>query len=154
MYGIISCFIVIAIMTGRSDTSRFDFNHKDFFSGFDAFSLSLRFDILVVNLLVPLIVGLWIVSRKGLVQADSLMVLIMGILLTAPILATFTNITNQPYRFVPLVVFFAVGFGTLLSQKGSTINQNKTKVVSNVIFVATLSVVLANIISVIFPALV
>jgi len=39
--------------------------------------------------------------------------------LTAPILTGFTDQTNQPYRFVPLVVFFAVGVGVLLSKKKS-----------------------------------
>jgi len=45
------------------------------------------------------------------------MVLISGILLIAPILTGFTNQTNQPYRFVPLVVFFAIGVGVLLSKR-------------------------------------
>ena len=45
------------------------------------------------------------------------MVLISGILIIAPFLTGFTNQTNQPYRFVPLVVFFVIGVGVLLSKK-------------------------------------
>ena len=44
------------------------------------------------------------------------MVLISGMLLIAPIL---TGFTNQPYRFVPLVVFFAIG--------GRSITHKETK---------------------------
>jgi hypothetical protein len=32
-------------------------------------------------------------------------------------LSTFTDQTNQPYRFVSLAVFFAIGVGVLLSKK-------------------------------------
>jgi len=38
-------------------------------------------------------------------------------LLISPILTGFTEFTNQPYRWVPLVVFFAVGIGILLSKR-------------------------------------
>jgi len=37
--------------------------------------------------------------------------------LTAPLLTGFTEQTNQPYRFVPLIVFFAMGVGVLLSRR-------------------------------------
>ncbi len=44
------------------------------------------------------------------------MFLIGGILFISPLLTGFTELTNQPYRFVPLVVFFAIGVGILLSK--------------------------------------
>jgi len=45
------------------------------------------------------------------------LVLIAGMLFSAPLVTGFTDITNQPYRFIPLVVFFAMGVGMLLSKK-------------------------------------
>jgi len=45
------------------------------------------------------------------------MVLISRILFTATLLSGFIELTNQPYHFVPLVVFFAVGVGVLLSKR-------------------------------------
>ena len=63
--------------------------------------------------------GLFLASRKGIFQADSILVLIAGMLLSAPLLTGFTDQTNQPYRFVPLVVFFAMGVGTILSKRTS-----------------------------------
>jgi len=60
---------------------------------------------------------LYLASRKGVLQADAVMILIAGTLLVAPLLTGFTYMTNQPYRFVPLVFFFAIGIGTLLAKR-------------------------------------
>ncbi|MDH3192285.1 MAG: hypothetical protein OEM18_06340, partial [Nitrosopumilus sp.] len=74
-------------------------------------------DGLVILFMIPLIVGLFLLSKSGVKNAESIMVLIAGMLLIAPILTGFTNQTNQPYRFVPLIVFFAMGVGVLLSKR-------------------------------------
>jgi len=95
------------------------FDEDDFWLGFTSFSYQLRFDGMVLLFILPLIVGLFIVSRKGFKQAESIMILIGWTLLTAPLLTGFTDLTTQPYRFVPLVVFFAMGVGILLSKKWS-----------------------------------
>jgi hypothetical protein len=94
-----------------------EFNSKEFWMGFTSFSYQLRFDGMVMLFMIPLIVGLFLVSRSGVKHGESIMVLISGMLLIAPILTGFTNQTNQPYRFVPLVVFFAIGIGVLLSKR-------------------------------------
>ena len=88
-----------------------------FWRGFTAFSYQLRYDGLVLTLVLPLVVGLYLVSRRGVRQADSIMIMIMGMLLAAPLLVSLTVSTIQPYRFVPLVVFFAIGVGTLFSKR-------------------------------------
>ncbi|MEX0765009.1 MAG: hypothetical protein WEC35_03395 [Nitrosopumilaceae archaeon] len=93
------------------------FNEVAFWQGFTSMAFQLRFDVVVVLFLLPLIVGLFIASRHGITQADSIMALIAGILFTAPLLTGFTDQTNQPYRFVPLVVFFAMGAGAILSKR-------------------------------------
>jgi len=43
--------------------------------------------------------------------------MIAGMLVIVPLISGFTEITNQPYRLVPLVFFFAIGVGTLLSKR-------------------------------------
>lgn len=93
------------------------FNYVDFLSGFTTWAFQLRFDWLMLLFLLPLTVGLFLVSRKGIPVADSVLVLIMGTLFSAPLLAGFTEFGLHPYRYIPLVVFFAVGVGTLLSKK-------------------------------------
>ncbi|MDH3678053.1 MAG: glycosyltransferase family 39 protein [Nitrosopumilus sp.] len=94
-----------------------EFDAKELWMGFTSFSYQLRFDGLVLLFMIPLIVGLFLVSKRGIKHGESIMVLISGMLLIAPILTGFTNQTNQPYRFVPLVVFFAIGVGVLLSKR-------------------------------------
>ena len=96
---------------------REEFDPDDFWLGFTSFSYQLRFDGLVLLFILPLIVGLFIASIYRVNHADSIMLLIGGILLTAPLLTGFTEITNQPYRFVPVVLFFSVGVGILLSKR-------------------------------------
>jgi peptidoglycan/LPS O-acetylase OafA/YrhL len=63
---------------------------------------------------LPLIVGLFIASRKGIVHAESIMLLLVVMLLSAPFLSGFSDHQNVPYRFVPVVTFFAIGTGLLL----------------------------------------
>jgi hypothetical protein len=109
----------IASIGGVSTTqgTEEEFNSKEFWMGFTSFSYQLRFDGLIMLFMIPLMVGLFLVSRTGVKHGESIMVLISGMLLIAPILTGFTNQTNQPYRFVPLVVFFAIGVGVLLSKR-------------------------------------
>jgi hypothetical protein len=109
----------IASIGGFSTTSGTDeeFDAKEFWMGFTSFSYQLRFDGLVMLFMIPLMVGLFLVSKSGVKHGESIMVFISGMLLIAPILTGFTNQTNQPYRFVPLVVFFAIGVGVLLSKR-------------------------------------
>ena len=130
-----------------------EFVSNGFWTGFKALNIFLRFDSLVLLFLLPLVVGLFITSKRGILQADSVMVLIMVVLLSAPLLASFTDITNQPYRFVPLVVFFAIGVGTLFSNKISEPTQTKKNHVSVAVFLTTLATVLISLTLVILPAL-
>ena len=115
---------VIIVIVGIAATSvsfgeakQESFDAKELQMGFTSFSYQLRSDGLVILFMIPLVSGLFILSKRGIKHAESIMVLISGILLITPILTGFTNQTNQPYRFVPLVVFFAVGVGVLLSKR-------------------------------------
>jgi len=94
-----------------------EFDAKEFWMGFTSFSYQLRFDGLIMLFMIPLMVGLFIVSKSGIKHGESIMVFISGILLITPFLTALTTQTNQPYRFVPLVVFFAIGVGVLLSKR-------------------------------------
>jgi hypothetical protein len=67
--------------------------------------------------LLPVTVLLFFASRRGILHADSILIMILGVLLTSPFLVAITNQTNQPYRFVSLTVFFAIGVGVLLSNR-------------------------------------
>jgi len=99
----------------------FSFDFSEFVMGFTTLAYQLRFDYLVLMTILPLIIGLFIVARKGIREADSFLVLILGSILASPILVLFTDFyVILPYRFVPLIVFFAIGVGILLSKRDST----------------------------------
>ena len=114
-FGIILAGGIAGISTSQGIEEEFD--AKEFQMGFTSFAYQLRFDGLIMLFMIPLVVGLFIVSRNGIKHGESMMLFISGIMLIAPILTGFTDQTNQPYRFVPLVVFFAMGVGVLLSKR-------------------------------------
>ena len=89
---------------------------ENFIKGFLQFSYQLRFDPIILIFLLPLTVALFLKSLKGFHQANSIQILISGFLLIPPLLITFSEQTNEPYRLIPLVVFFAIGVSTLLGK--------------------------------------
>ena len=99
-----------------SDDTNSTFLPENFIEGFEQFSYQLRFDPVILIFLLPLTVVLFLKSLKGFHQANSIQVLISGFLLIPPLLITFTEQTNEPYRLIPLVVFFAIGVSALLGK--------------------------------------
>jgi hypothetical protein len=89
---------------------------ENFAKGLQSLSYQLRFDPIILIFLLPLTVALFLKSLKGLHQANSIQILISGFLLIPPLLITFSEQTNEPYRLIPLVVFFAIGVSTLLGK--------------------------------------
>ena len=110
---------VILYITGKSlNTEQYHaFSSHSFWAGFSAVSTSLRLDGLVLLFILPLTIGLFVASRNEVKCADSILFLITGLLLSAPLLPAFSDLANFPYRFVALTVFFALGVSVLLSKK-------------------------------------
>ena len=76
----------------------------------------MRLDVIFVIFLLPLTVGLFIISKNNR-YSNSILILLAGTLLSAPLVTGLTDMTNQPYRFLPLVVFFSVGIGMLFANR-------------------------------------
>lgn len=118
-YGAIVVIALLGLFVFKDRTEEYDitgFSVHDFWGGFSAFNASFQHDPLVLLFLLPVIVGLYLVSKKVL-HADSFMFLILGVLLSAPIMAAVSNIINTPYRFIPVIVFFAISVGMLFSKQ-------------------------------------
>jgi hypothetical protein len=114
--GILSAMLIVGgSMLSISSEANEEFTWHEFWVGFTSFAFQMRFDVITLVFLVPLTYGLFIVSKNNR-YANSISVLIIGILLAAPILTGLTDKTNQPYRLLPLIVFFAVGVGLLFSK--------------------------------------
>ena len=118
-YGIVAIVLIIGAsilktsLTGTSTSS----DISQVWQGFSSMAMQMRFDYIIMLFLLPLTVMLFFASRKGILHADSIMICMLSILIISPLLTTFTDQTNQPYRFVSLSVFFAIGVGVLLSKK-------------------------------------
>jgi hypothetical protein len=130
------------------------FSLSSFVTGFLAFGNFLKYDGIVTVFLLPLVIVLFLLSRKGFTQVDSVMLLISGVILSGLFLQGFVEITNEPYRYVPLVVFFAIGVGILFSDKKSLLLQTEKKYSSYATFGFTLVIVITSLVLTIFPTLV
>jgi len=117
-YGVIAALgiIFLTILNQSFVSGSIEFYSHDFWGGFASMYTSFRFDGLVLVFILPLTIGLFFASRRGIVHADSILFLIFGMLMAPPLMAGFSDVINVPYRFVPLVVFFAMGVGVLLSK--------------------------------------
>lgn len=118
-YGIVAIILAAAVSflnvhpAGNNSST----NASEFWQGFSAMAIQMRFDYVIVLFLLPVTVMLFFASRKGVLHADTMMICILTILLVSPFLLAFTDQTNQPYRFVSLAVFFAASVGILFSNK-------------------------------------
>ena len=116
----LSSIIVILLVIGgivflgtQESEKLTSFKIDRFWEGFASFAFQMRLDYITILFLVPLIFGLFLSSKK-FKHANSISILITGVLLSGPILAGMTDQTNQPYRFIPVIAFFAIGVGMLL----------------------------------------
>ena len=113
---IVSSGVVIFATQNLAETEGVGFNSDEFWAGMSSFANQIRHDGLIVLFVLPLVFGLFMVSKRSR-YANSIMLMITSMLIITPLISGFTEITNQPYRFVPFVFFFAVGVGTLLSKR-------------------------------------
>jgi len=107
-YGILALLFAIVIIfrtdLSVTDIGSFDLNTAKFWQGFIPLGYVFRFDGLFIYFLLPLILGLFIASRKKVKQADAVMFLILGALFSGPV-TSFFGPDLFPYRFIPFVVF-------------------------------------------------
>ena len=94
----------------------------EFFLAFTSLGTALRYDLVIVSSLLPLTLGLFFKFKNKSTKADSILVLILTGLLSGPAFAMFTSYLDigfpvLPYRYLPLIVFVAVGIGVFFSRK-------------------------------------
>ena len=119
-YGLILGITYWIFENGRSiiydDIVRYDLNA--FLDGFTGWGNSMQLDPFAIVIILPLTVMLFFKSRNGLKQADSIMILIAGSILAGPLISLITDFYFiLPYRFIPFIVFMAIGIGLLFSKK-------------------------------------
>jgi len=119
-YGVIIGSIYWIFESGQSiiydDVVRFDFNA--FLDGFTGWGNNMQLDPLAILCIIPLVIGLLVKSLKGIKQADSILILILGTILAGPLISYVTDFYFiLPYRFIPFIVAMAIGIGVFLSKE-------------------------------------
>ena len=117
----ISYGVIILIMLGLfamgntiyDDVVHIDFNR--FMNSLSDFSSQMRFDHFMLIMILPVTIGLFFVARTGLIPAESLLFFISVLLLAGPLVALLTDFyVILPYRFIPLIAFFAISIGVVI----------------------------------------
>ena len=119
-YGVIIGIIYWIFESGKNiiydDVVRFDFNA--FLDGFTGWGNNMQLDPLAILCIIPLVIGLFVKSLKGIKQADSILILILGTILAGPLISYVTDFYFiLPYRFIPFIVAMAIGVGIFLSKE-------------------------------------
>ena len=124
---LMSYFVIIgisALVVFTGDTIYPNVIHVDpskFFIGLATFGPLLRYDFLLLMTILPVVVGLTLLAKNSFKETDPILFLILGTLLAGPILIVFTNFYEiLPYRYIPMIVFFAIGIGLFFSKKSTS----------------------------------
>jgi hypothetical protein len=99
-------------------------NFQRFLDGFTSVSFQLRNDWLVLFCIIPLVIALYIRAKQKIFYAYSAMIFITWTLFSSPLLSGLTFYTLEPYRQIPVVIFFAIGVGILFSNRLSNGSKN------------------------------
>jgi len=92
-----------------------------FLIGLATFGPLLRYDFFLLLTILPIVVGLTFLVKNHVKETESILFLILGTLLAGPILIVFTNFYEiLPYRYIPLIIFFAIGVGVFFSKKSTS----------------------------------
>lgn len=118
-YGGVILIILTVFSFGDSVYSDIiNISDSEFFLALNTLGYTLRYDVFIILSLLPVTIGLFFTSRRGFLQADSILVLILTSLLAGPFISMLTGFYFVlPYRFLPLIVFVAIGIGVFLSKK-------------------------------------
>jgi len=115
-YGAIILLIIGALITNNVvHVIEPNFDLKKLISSMNEFGNSLRYDSLILMLLIPCII---ILFRKTGQIAKSVNLIFVGIImsiLSQSIMYSLIDMTLQPYRFIPLIVFSAISVGIIFS---------------------------------------
>ncbi len=119
MFGVI---ITIWSLDASIYDSIIRFNFEQILIGLTKTSYQIRFDTLLLASILPLTIGLIIKARNGFSLAAPVLFLITGSIFAGAVVEMLSDhFVILPYRFVPTIVFFAVGIGILFNyKKGET----------------------------------
>ena len=130
---ILSASFVILIAAGSSlNLTYIGIEWDKILNGFISFSYQMRFDGLIIVFLIPIVTGLYLISKNNQ-YANTVSIMISWSLISSPLLLALTEVSTQPYRWIPLVVFCAIGAAMILTNQKNEpkqVSKKKPKQVS------------------------
>ena len=123
-YVLIIIIAIIVIFAGETLYPKvFEMNTSKFILGFAATAFQFRTDIFILVMLLPVSIGLFILAKNRLKEADSILFLIFGTILAGPVVVMMTYFYEVlPYRLIPLIVFVAIGIGLFFSKRSKQLS--------------------------------
>ena len=148
IYGSI-IFIGIAYLISIIKGGKFDF--EEFGTSFFTFA-KVNPDSLFLALLVPVIIIMYVLTKRGIPHASTMMLAILISLISQPILvSSFLQFLIHDYRFMSFTVFFAISIGLLLSKNQKIVLTNYDRILNNVIFIILIIVCILTLLPVYLP---
>lgn len=124
----------------KRGTGTFELDFEEFVSGFFAFA-KINQDPVFLILLIPVIIILYILAKKGIPHASTIMLGILLSLISQPLLVSvFTQFMIHDYRFMSFSIFFAISIGLILSKNQKIVPTQAEKLINKIIFVVLLVV--------------
>ena len=134
-----------------SQSIRLDFDSTEFIGGFFAFA-KISLEPVFLVLLIPMVIILYILAKKGIPQTNTMMLGILLSLVVQPLMVSvFPNFLIHDYRYISFSVFFVIGIGLIFSRSQRSVPQGRASFVNNMIFVALLVVSVLSLLPVFLP---
>jgi len=122
-YCVLISLILIAIATNNlAHSEKMDFDINRFIESMNEFGNSMRYESLILVMFIPTL--LLLKSKTKLIRdkINFIFIAISFAIISQPIMNVVIDMTLQPYRFIPLIVFSAISIGMIFS-KTNTLDQ-------------------------------
>ena len=134
-----------------SQSIRLDFDSTEFIGGFFAFA-KISLEPVFLVLLIPMVIILYILAKKGIPQTNTMMLGILLSLVVQPLMVSvFPSFLIHDYRYISFSVFFVMGISLIFSKSQRSVPKRRASFVNNMIFVALLVVSVLSLLPVFLP---
>lgn len=134
-----------------SQSIRLDFDSTEFIGGFFAFA-KINFEPAFLVLLIPMVIILYVLAKKGIPQANTMMLGILLSLVVQPLMVSvFPSFLIHDYRYIAFSVFFVIGISLIFSKNQRSVPEGRASFVNNMIFVSLLVVSVLSLLPIFLP---
>lgn len=122
---ILAAFLLFSGIFSISNEAGFD--ERRFITGFSEFSNSFRFDGLVLLLFFPTMIILSLKNGPIRKKIEFIFFALAIMFVSQSALNSLVEITVQPYRYIPLIVFFSISVGLIFSNLKNHVQESTTR---------------------------